>query len=444
MAKPMMYKGKTNQCTTTAATCPGCSIGCNISVFVKDNNIVRIDSPDLSRPDGPLCRTGRFELLGDNRARVRSPMARVRNGNLQECSLDEAISAAATGLKKAGTACAGLISSGATSETLVRFGDLFKKVLKSDLLDTVDGNEYRVISAGIHDFYNNGAVPKFDTNIADILTADCILATSSNIDQTHPVAGNLIRRAVNEHQAKLIVIDPDKNPLQMWSTLWLQPAAGTETMLLNGLANLIINSSRHTESMNAHILKEFYSFSSVDVAGKTGIPEDLLKNAAEIFNNARHTAVVAGRTPGQAMDIERVNGLLKIAALTDDSGEPLRLHFLNRNINSRGAWEHGLAAADIQACKPDSLYLLLSDDTVGEPLLTLADRSNFLVVQASYHCPIMEIADIVLPSPIWSERSGGYTLTDGRTIHLKPVIQNTMPADIEIINRLIKHINNGH
>jgi len=371
-------------------------------------------------------------------------MVRDHSGKLQPVALGEAISIAAAGLKKAGKNCAGFVSSGLTNETFIRFGNLFKKVLKSDLLDTPDGNAYRAVNAGIRTFSNDGVVPEMDTDISDILTADCILVTGGDIDRTHPVAGNLIRCAVNDRHARLIVIDPDENDLPLWTTRWLQPAAGSEVTLLNGLANLIINNSRHSNSINSHILQEFYLFSSVNVSEKTGISEDILNNAATIINNSKHTVIVTSGTPGKQLDTEIVNGLLKIATLTSGGrGELLHLHFLHRGINSRGAWEHGMAMTDIRNRQPESLYLLCSGDSVDEPLIQWANRSNFLVVQASYHSPMTEIADVVLPSPVWSERFGGYSLMTGNNVQIKPIIQNTIPADIEIINRIIKNINNG-
>jgi formate dehydrogenase major subunit len=54
MSKVSMYKGKSETCRKIPTVCSGCSIGCELSAMVRDNNIIRIESPDIAGPRGVL------------------------------------------------------------------------------------------------------------------------------------------------------------------------------------------------------------------------------------------------------------------------------------------------------------------------------------------------------------------------------------------------------
>jgi len=70
------------------------------------------------------------------------------------------------------------------------------------------------------------------------------------------------------------------------------------------------------------------------------------------------------------------------------------------------------------------------------------DQAEFLVVQASYHSPLTDCADVVLPSPIWAERKGKYVSLDGKVGHSQKLLEppSGIKDDVEIINKLAKGI----
>jgi formate dehydrogenase major subunit len=418
--KTSMYKGRSDQCTKTETLCPGCSIGCEINVFVKDNHIIKIESPDPRLPKGQLCRAGRFELAGESRTRIESPMIRGNDGNLKQCSIEEAIRAAADGFETSGQQSAGLISPVLCSGTMERFLRLITGVLKSSLIDTLDGNDFRAVSAAIKEVYQNIPEPKPDTDIADILHADCILVNGSDIDLTHGVAGSLVRRAVNEKQARLIVIDAEKNYFSQWTDLRLEPNAGSESILVNGLVYLVSKRGKITNSG--------------EVSEVTGVPEELIEEAASVLGNARHAALINGCSQNK----ELTAGFFRLAALTSCDRTQSRLFLFPKSINSPGAWKLGLPMTDIRSRVPAALYLLLGDDSIEEPGLNWIKGIEFLTVQASFRSEVTEIADVVLPSRTWAERTGKYETGDGREIKIKSLLDTTLLTDDEILDRIIK------
>ncbi len=108
-----------------------------------------------------------------------------------------------------------------------------------------------------------------------------------------------------------------------------------------------------------------------------------------------------------------------VAAALKPLAEKARFLALDPARNGKGAEAAGLAPIALE--KSDMLYLLLGEQPVDEGL---AGRLNgaFTVVQTSYHSAVVEHADIVLPTPIWSERSGHVTNLEGKELPLKPAM----------------------
>src|SRR4030043_503715 len=90
-SKNSAYKGKRPDCQEITTVCPICGIGCESKAFVKNNMLIRIDSPDPSQHDGLLCYMGRFGPLSKSQDRVKTPMMRNARGKLEPCSLNEAV-----------------------------------------------------------------------------------------------------------------------------------------------------------------------------------------------------------------------------------------------------------------------------------------------------------------------------------------------------------------
>ena len=68
------------------------------------------------------------------------------------------------------------------------------------------------------------------------------------------------------------------------------------------------------------------------------------------------------------------------------------------------------------------VYLLMCDDEPDSRLKDCLSEADFLIVQSSFESSITKKkADIVLPSPSWSERSGTYINTEGKKKKLAAV-----------------------
>ena len=64
------------------------------------------------------------------------------------------------------------------------------------------------------------------------------------------------------------------------------------------------------------------------------------------------------------------------------------------------------------------LYVLAEDDALN----IHRNGAEFMVAQASYVGPLTDMADVVLPAPIWAEQSGSVTNTEGRVQSVQAVL----------------------
>jgi len=412
--------------------------------MVKDNNLVRIEAPRLTEPRGPLCPIGRFELLYQTLPRVISPLVRGKQGELKECSLDKAVQVIADRLRKTRDGFAGIVSTRIPNETLSLFHKFIGEVVGSDWIDTRDGGSYRIITEGIRQFQNKGKGLDIECPIEEILKADCILIAGANPEETHPIIGALVRRAVSQRGAKLIVIHPSRDVFPLWTDLWLKPRAGSEEVLLNGLAKVLIDKGLvKQEKIPAELVSSLSQYKADEVNRATGIDKEKLELAAEIYGRAERGVIIYGEGLLERDDPNLVTAVLNLADLTGNwVGDRLRVISLKTGANSRGAWELGLAVKGIKQDKPKGLYLLLADEPEDEELLNWLEGIDFLVVQASYHSPATSMADVVLPSPIWAEREGKYVAMDGKVLELKQVLQpkEGLLQDQEILIEISKKL----
>jgi len=452
-SKKSAYKGKRPESQEITTICPTCGIGCEIKAFVKNNMLIRIDSPDPSQHDGLLCHKGRFGPLSQVQARIKTPLVRNARGKLEPCSLSEAVDMVAKKLSQLKTqngsgSIAGVASGQASSQALKAFKELITGTLGSKFIDSLDGDDYRAVVKGISNFQDatdlNTEVP-----LEEIFKADCVLLAGANPFKSHPVAGSYIVRAVRQNKAKLIVLDPTQNVLPDYTALWLKPKKGKETLALNSLAKAIIDNGLVKNA--AQVKKIAASLNNVNVkqdAVAAGINYNELLEAAGTLGKSRRTIVIYGEGILQHRNSGLITALLNLAAISgnQNGGKPAIISLKSKG-NSRGAWDIGIANGSESVINNlaqngiKALYLLLADDQVeASELPGLIKGIDFLVVQASYLSPLAQKANVVLPSPTWTEISANYSTLDGMPISVSRLIKppDGVRADWETINEIAK------
>lgn len=151
--------------------------------------------------------------------------------------------------------------------------------------------------------------------------------------------------------------------------------------------------------------------------------------AVALAQGAENPAVVYGAGAGEALPRlkEALAGKAQFVGLVPGA-------------NSRGALAAGLNGARPDGAK--AAFVLAADDQVDEGLLSDLARVGFLAVQASYHGPLTERADVVLPAATWMEKAGTLTNTEGRTQELRAGVAAPagVKADEEILAALAERL----
>jgi len=103
----------------------------------------------------------------------------------------------------------------------------------------------------------------------------------------------------------------------------------------------------------------------------------------------------------------------KVARSLEKLGKNTRFVALEPGVNTRAAVTFGMNNG-FQAPAARVLYALLGEqDRNVNDVLEKVDKDAFVIVQAGYASPLTDRADVVLPSAIWSERTGSLTNSEG-------------------------------
>lgn len=121
--------------------CPYCGVGCNITLHIKDNMIVRVTPREDGLPnEGLLCVKGRFAYtFVSSPDRLKTPLIR-RNGELQPATWDEALDYASKKLRKikdfsGSDSIAGLSSARCTTEENYLFQKFMRAAIGTNNVD---------------------------------------------------------------------------------------------------------------------------------------------------------------------------------------------------------------------------------------------------------------------------------------------------------------------
>jgi formate dehydrogenase major subunit len=454
-SKNSAYKGKPQECQKIRSVCPICGVGCEIEALVKDDRLVRIDSPDITDKRGILCHKGRFAPLYNTNERVKAALVKNSHGELEPRPLAEAIDIVAERLAElkaqyGDNSIAGIASSQAGNESLKAFKEFISGTIGSELVDTLDGDIYRTISKGMNDYDSQGGL-NIEASLEDILEADCIIVIGANPLESHPVAGSYVARAARHNKATLVVIDPSQNFFPYHAALWLQPEKDKEPMALDILSKAVMD--RRVKRHSARTNKIAASLKDINVkksAEQAGINTHDLREAADMLSKAKHSIIIYGEGILRHKNPGLITSLLNLATVASgqDKEEP-RIISLKPKGNSRGAWDMGIAhpsrsiLKNLTRNKAKALYLLLSDDCIdASELPSLSKGLEFIVIQSSYLSSATSKAAVVLPSPIWTEAGKEHVTLDGIAKSSSRLIKppDGTRSDAEILREISKQM----
>ncbi len=139
-SRDFRFKARVWEMSATETVCPGCSRGCNMQSWVRNNEILRNtprQNPDVN--SYWMCDYGRLNTFKDvnSKSRIRAPLMK-KGEEVAEVGWDEAIAAAASGLKSfRKSEIAAIGSASATNEENYLFRRFAVEVLGTKNIDFI-------------------------------------------------------------------------------------------------------------------------------------------------------------------------------------------------------------------------------------------------------------------------------------------------------------------
>ncbi len=484
-------------------TCPYCGVGCQLELIVQNGKIVRADGVEgVSPNDGRLCVKGRFGYdYVSHPDRLKVPLIK-KGGRFTEAGWDEALDLVAEKfsetIKKHGKrSLAGYASAKTTNEDNYLFMKFVRTVFGNNNVDYCTRLCHASTVTAMLRSLGDGAG---SNSIEDYEKSDCILVTGNNMIETHPVTATYVKYAAQRRGARIIIIDPKWTPLVKDSHIWLQPRLGTDVALLNGMIRVIIREElidrrfiekrveggmKALEELKA--LTEKYTLEYVEEI--TGVPAEMMQEAARIYAGARRPLIATGMGYSQQLTgTHNVFCLINMMLITGQIGRkgaglnPPRGQNNVQGVSDVGAspftypgyvpvgddenrrkvakiWnvpyreldpEKGLSTVEIMQAayrgEIRAMYIMGENPMLTDPNLNHTEEAikklDFLVVQDIFHTETTALADVVLPATSFAESEGTFVNSDRRVLRVRKAVDPPGQArqDWEIITDIAKRM----
>jgi len=489
-SKWLVGTGRQFELRKTDTTCAFCSLGCTLTLGVKERKVVWVSSPADSHNDGNLCVKGRYGwpyVYSDKR--LNTPLIR-KAGSLEEVPWSEAFGFVAGRLnsikKEAGaSSLAALGSERLTNEEAYVFNRFVRTVMETPHIDHAAGYGYRGLVDGL---MPSLGYPASTNTITEIRDADLIVLVGADLTETHPVVKNEVIMAGARRKARVILIDSVRTRLTHRPGIHLLAPHGCEHFVVHAMLREIIDKGLFDKTALGlkaegfdELVKSLQPYDPDSVARIVGLDAGLIRQAADEYAKAARAVIIL--TDGMnrlGLNTFCAKAAANLALVTGRLGKPFCGVFVfGEKTNAQGALDMGLVpdllpgfhsiddpdarakfeqawqsplpvgagmnAAQILA-KAESgeircLYI------VGEnPLENYPDRAQveralrnveFLVVQDMFLTSTAKMAHAVLPVTSFLEKNGTFTSAERLVQRLKPTLKpEGAKSDLEIMSAL--------
>lgn len=350
------------------SVCPFCGVGCQITMAVKDNKIVRVDGRNGPANENRLCVKGRFGYdyaMSDER--LTKPLIRrddaPKAGDadmrfmkisdvFREASWEEALDLAANGLKqihqeKGGNALAGFGSAKGSNEEAYLFQKFIRQGFGTNNVDHCTRLCHASSVAALLEGVGSAAV---SAPFTDAMKADCTIVIGARPANNHPVAATYLKQAAKLGK-KLIVMDPRGQALMRHASHPVRFTPGSDVAMLNALLHVIIEEKLYDEQyIQANVsgfeaLKEkVKDFSPEAMSEVCGVEAELLRDVARTYATSERSIIFWGMGISQhTHGTDNARCLIAMALITGQIGRPgTGLHPLRGQNNVQGASDAGL------------------------------------------------------------------------------------------------------
>src|SRR5579872_4447808 len=492
------------------SVCPYCGVGCQITYKIKDDKLLYVDGREGPSNLNRLCVKGRFGFdYISHPQRLTKPMIRKQGVKkdahapfdpsnpwalFREATWDEALDAAAAGLKKirdkhGSKALAGFGSAKGSNEEAYLFQKLVRTGFGTNNVDHCTRLCHASSVAGLLEGIGSGAVTAPFMAAKD---ADVIIVIGANPTENHPVAATFLKNAA-KRGATLIVMDPRGQALKRHATHMLQFTPGRDVAMLSAMLHTIIAEDL-VDKQYVQAFTEDFDKVAASVKDRTpekmapicGIDAETLKTVARKYARAEAAIIFWGMGISQHVHgTDNTRCLIALSMITGQVGRPgTGLHPLRGQNNVQGASDVGLIPMyypdymsvenpdirsqyenfwgetldpktgltvveivdAIHAGQIRGMYIMGENPAMSDPDLQHAREAlaklDHLVVQDLFLTETAWHADVILPASAHAEKLGTYTNTN-RQIQLgRPALDMPGEArqDWELIVDLARRI----
>ena len=344
-------------------TCAYCRVGCSFNAEMQGEEVIRMTpNKDGGANHGHSCVKGRFAWgYTTHKDRITTPMIRKSiKDPWKKVSWEEAINYAASEIKriqkKYGFDSVGAISSSrCTNEEVYLMQKLVRAAYGNNNIDTCARVCHSPTGYGLKATIGESSGTQ---NFDSVMKADVIMIIGANPTDGHPVFASQMKRRLREG-AKLIIIDPReidlvKNSPHVKADFHLKLKPGTNVATINSLAHVVVKEGlldeefikSRCESEAFNYWKDFISKeenSPESLESETGIPADLVRQAARLFAQKGNSAIYYGlgvteHSQGSTM----VMGIANLTMATGNIGrEGVGINPLRGQNNVQGACDMG-------------------------------------------------------------------------------------------------------
>ena len=232
------YKTRPWEMEYVPTICTHCSNGCKVTLSVRNHEIMRANSRDLSGINGDfLCVKGRFGFdFTQHPERIRQPLIR-KGDKLLPVSWEEAAQAAAAKLKQAhaagGPEGIGFVGSNrATNEENYLFQRLARATFGTNNIDHLRTADYTGLMAALGERAADSLL-----TMDQLYHAKAILLIGNDPTNENPLAAWQIRTNIRHHGAKLFIINSREIRLRRQARQYAKLGHGQEAAALRWLAH---------------------------------------------------------------------------------------------------------------------------------------------------------------------------------------------------------------
>ncbi len=486
-------------------TCGYCSTGCSIEVGIdgKGKAVASRGVADADVNRGKLCIKGIFEHeLFTTAGRGLKPLLREnRWDEFKAVSWDTALDRTADEIKRIqqqyGRDAFSIVSTGQImTEEFYTLGKLARGVIGTN---NYDGNTTLCMSSAVSGYKRSFGSDGPPGCYEDFEHTDCLMAFGSNLPEQHPVIFWRLRDTLEKRKFPIIVVDPRVTMFAQMADIHLPIQPGTDVVLLNALAHVILKEGladlsyiqAHTEGFEEFkALVEQYD--PVTASRICGIDEDTIRNVARVYGKAKQAMSIWTMGINQSTHgSDGVVGINNLNLITGNIGKQGGTSLsITGQSNAMGTreWSSCSGLPGYRALEKDEdrqeiakfwgvdpdffpekrclfmtdilpaietgqikgLWLIATNPMTSMPntprIRRILEKLEFLVVQDAYRdVETTEYAHIYLPAALWAEKEGCFTNTERRVNLTRNVSEppGVAKPDLWIFNQMAKRFEQG-